>query len=206
MIANLTSLVQCRRASTAAEFGLVLPLLLILLFGVIDGGRLMWEVNKAEKATEMGARFAAVTTPVSPGIVTADFVGGDIGSGDLIPADALGGLSCTKSACTCSGTCPVTDLSVDEDAFDALVTRMQSVRPDITEDNVTVTYRGSGFGFAGGEAPPGGTEPMEISPLITVSLTGLQFRPLTALLLATLDLPSFSTTLPAEDASGAYSN
>ena len=50
------------------------------------------------------------------------------------------------------------------------------------------------------------TEQMEISPQVTVTLTGLQFRPISALLLAALNMPSFSTTLTAEDASGQFSN
>jgi hypothetical protein len=47
---------------------------------------------------------------------------------------------------------------------------------------------------------------MEISPLITVTLKDLEFRPITALLLARMGMPQFSTTLTAEDASGQYSN
>jgi len=39
-----------------------------------------------------------------------------------------------------------------------------------------------------------------------VTLTGVEFHPITAMLLATVTMPSFSTTLTAEDASGAYSN
>ena len=50
-----------RTASSAAEFAMVLPLLILFLFGIIDGGRYMWEVNKAEKATQAGARVAIAT-------------------------------------------------------------------------------------------------------------------------------------------------
>ena len=187
---------------------MVVPLMLILIFATVDVGRLMWEFNQAEKATQMGARFAVVTTPVSPGLVEADFASGTLPAGDLIPADALGGLTCTSASCTCTGNCPVSDLSVDSAAFSALVTRMQAFKPDIQAANVRVTYRGSGFGYAGSAAAGGGgiPETMEISPLVTVSLTGLRFAPATTFLLADLDLPAFSSTLPAEDASGQYSN
>lgn len=201
MIAMLARLWQCRRAASAAEFALVLPLLLLLLFGTIDIGRFMWAVNEAEKATQAGARFAVVTTPVSPGLVDTDFASGTLPAGDLIPATALGALKCTSSACSCTGTCPVTDLSVDSAAFDAIVARMKAMDPSIAADNVEVTYRGSGFGFAGG---PAGT--MEMSPLVTVSLKNLDFTPITSFLLAQISMPAASTTLPAEDASGSYSN
>ena len=45
---------------------MVLPLLLLFIFGIIDVGRLMWTWNRAEKATQMGARFAVVTDMVPP--------------------------------------------------------------------------------------------------------------------------------------------
>ena len=55
------SLLRDRSAASAAEFALVLPLLLLFLFGIIDAGRFMWEYNRAEKATQVGARVAVVT-------------------------------------------------------------------------------------------------------------------------------------------------
>ncbi len=61
------------------------------------------------------------------------------------------------------------------------------------------------MGFAG-NAGSSGTGEMEISPLITVSLSGLQFTPITTFLLASMTMPDFATTLTAEDASGSYSN
>ena len=51
-------LLRDRTGSGAAEFSLVLPLLILLLLGMIDTGRYMWEYNRAEKATQMGARFS----------------------------------------------------------------------------------------------------------------------------------------------------
>ncbi len=57
-----------RTAASAVEFALVLPLLLIFLLGIIDVGRWMWVNNKAQKAAQMGARFAVVTKPVSSAI------------------------------------------------------------------------------------------------------------------------------------------
>ncbi len=187
---------------------MVLPLLLIMMFGTVDVGRFMWELNQAEKATQLGARFAVVTTPVSNGIVTADYADASLDSGDLIPADRLGALKCTSAGCTCVSTCPeVTDLSVNSAAFNAIVARMHAFKPDVAAANVEVTYRGSGFGFADDTAGGGGgSDTMEISPLVTVSLKDLEFEPLTCFILCNIGLPAFATTLPAEDASGAVSN
>jgi Flp pilus assembly protein TadG len=66
MMRLLRQLLRDRRAASAAEFALVLPLLLVLMFGIIDMGRFFWQLNESEKATQMGARMAVVTTPVLP--------------------------------------------------------------------------------------------------------------------------------------------
>jgi len=77
---------------------------------------------------------------------------------------------------------------------------MQVFMPEIAADNVTVEYSGSGLGYAGNPTGP------DVSPLVTVKLSNLQFRPLTSLMLATFTMPSFTTSLTAEDLSGAQSN
>ncbi len=204
----LLRLARSNRAASSAEFAMVAPLLVLMLLGMVDVGRFMWELNQAEKATQLGARFAVVTNPVSNGIVTADYANASLESGDLIPAERLGALKCTSAGCSCVSTCPeIGDMSVNSASFNAIVARMQVFKPDIAAANVEVTYRGSGFGFADDTAGGGGaSDTMEISPLVTVALTDLTFRPITALLFAEIDLPPFSTTLPAEDASGAVSN
>ena len=211
MSAVFARLLRCSRAASAAEFALVVPLLLLFIFGIIDVGRFMWEINQAEKATQVGARMASVTNPVSSGLVDADFANATLPAGSLIPADALGNLVCSSTSCSCAN-CPTSIGSgVDSAAFTAIVNRMAQIKPGITAANVEVTYRGSGFGYAGaaasgagsGSAPP---ETMEISPLVTVSLKDVQFTPITSLLLTSIDLPSFTTTLIAEDSAGTYSN
>ena len=211
MTALLRRLLRCPRAASAAEFALVLPLLLLFLFGVIDVGRFMWEVNQAEKATQVGARMAIVTTPVSPGLVEADFASSTLPAGALIPASALGQVKCTSASCVCTGTCPTMTSTVNSTAFNAIVARMAQIKPDIAAANVEISYRGSGFGYAGTAAsgPGGGSAPpetMEISPLVTVALIGVQFTPITSLLFASITLPSFTTTMTAEDSAGTYSN
>lgn len=195
-----------RSGATAAEFGLVLPLLILFLFGIIDAGRYLWEINKAEKATQAGARVAIVTDVLDGGLANYSYVGKTIGGvtltqGDLIPAAALGELRCTSAGCTCISTCPAVTAPGDYAArFSRVVTRMNYMMPDISASNVRVTYRGSGLGFAG---DPNG---MEIAPLVTVELTGLKFRPMVLFNFAAIDLPPFRTTLTAEDSSGSQSN
>ena len=43
---------------------IILIILILLLLGMIDVGRYMWALNELEKATQMGARMAVVTTMV----------------------------------------------------------------------------------------------------------------------------------------------
>ena len=190
-----------RSGASAVEFALVLPLLLLFIFGIIDAGRYLWEVNKAEKATQVGARMAVVTNIVSPAIAATNYVGvSGLTQGDLVPASALGTVTCSRTSCSCTGTCPSGYATTSTAAFDLIVTRMQKMKRDIVAANVRVTYRGSGLGYAG---DPNG---MDISPLVTVTLTGMTFKPAVGLMLRNVSLPDFRTTLTAEDSAGTVSN
>ena len=201
-------LILDRTAAGAAEFALVLPLLILFLLGIIDGGRYLWEVNKAEKATQAGARVAIVTDLLSSGLVNQTYVGQTVGSvtlgqGDRIPAAALGSIRCTKpsSVVTCAGTGAYPAIgTVNTASFDRIVQRMRFMKQDVAAANVSVTYRGSGLGFAG---DPNG---MEIAPLVTVELSNVQFRPIFLFNAVAFSLPPFRTTLTAEDSSGTQSN
>ncbi len=180
---------------------MVLPLLIILLFAIIDGGRFLWEYNRAEKATQVGARMAVVTNVVSTGLRDNDYIGVDgLTPGQKIPASALGTIVCNSDGCTCTGACTGIGTGQDAAAFSNVVDRMQDIKPDIAAANVELVYRGSGLGYAGD--PTG----MAMSPLVTVRLKDLQFKPLTALMLADVTMPSFTTTLTAEDSVGIMSN
>ncbi|RIX32440.1 TadE/TadG family type IV pilus assembly protein [Sphingomonas edaphi] len=197
-----TVLGDCRAAS-AAEFGLVLPLLLLLLFGIIDMGRFFWTLNTSEKATQIGARMAIVTTPVSPDLVSKSYVNGTVTkAGDLIPASALGIFRCTNTGCTCpTPPCPVANGSVNSTAFNVIVSRMAQISPRIGADNVVIEYSGSGLGYAG---PADGT--MDVQPLVTVSVQNETFNFISLLGLADITLPPARATLTAEDSAGSFSN
>jgi Flp pilus assembly protein TadG len=192
-------LLRDRTAASAAEFAIVLPLLLLFIFGIIDAGRWIWTYNKAEKAAQMGARMAVVTNPLSSSL-TATYVGAcspALTQGDLIPADCFSTVTCTSTGCSDGST-------EDTTAFNAIVARMQKFLPQVTAANVAVEYTSSGLGYAGNPNGP------DISPLVTVKIgtpaTALQFTPITSMLLATMTMPNFTTTLTAEDLSGSQSN
>lgn len=202
MTLMLRHLLGDRRAASAAEFALVLPLLILLLFGIIDTGRFFWQLNKSEKATQMGARMAIVTTPVSPDLVEASYVAGTVKSGDLIPASALGTVECNSGGCRCTvDPCPFSNSTVDTTAFNTIVTRMSQMNPLINPSKVVISYSGSGFGYAGAA-----DETMDVQPLVTVTVRDMQFKPIALLGLAGWNLPAASATLTAEDSSGTFSN
>jgi len=200
---RLTDLIRESRAASAAEFALVLPLLLILLFGIIDVGRYLWQFNQAEKATQMGARYAVVTDPVLNGLYTYSFsVSGGVPQGTAVPTASFDNATCTNSTCTCApggGFCSAT--SRNATAFTNIVARMKMMYPTLTASNVQVNYRNVGLGFAGDPDGP------DVSALVTVSVTGLTFRPMTCLVFAcSISMPDFRAALTLEDASGTISN
>lgn len=51
--------VRDERGAAAAEMALILPLLLMLLFGGMEGGNFFWREHQVVKAAREGARFAA---------------------------------------------------------------------------------------------------------------------------------------------------
>jgi len=204
-------LLRSRSGASAAEFGLVLPLLLILLLGIIDAGRFIWEYNRGEKATQAGARVAIVTQIIPQGVADFKYVNQTVGGinylqGDPLAASALGKITCQQTSgalgCSCdsaNGYCPSLG-TTNTAGFNAIVTRMQAMYPRVSAARVVVEYSGSGVGYAG---DPSG---MDISPLVTVKLKNVPFNPLVLFGLVNFNLPSFSTTLTAEDSASVYSN
>jgi len=202
----LWSFKRDEKGASAAEFALVLPLFLLFLFGIIDVGLYGWKFNKDEKATQIGARMAVVTDVVASGLATENYVGKSVGGvtltqGDVIPASALGLITCNSTTCTCTtAPCPST-VGYNGTSFNRIVSRMQDFDPQIQASNVLIEYRGSGLGYAG---DPNG---MEISPLTTVRLRNMSYNPLTLLLFGgSINLPSCAYTLTMEDGSGTFSN
>jgi len=205
--------ISSERAASAAEFVLVLPLMILFLLGVVDAGRFGWDINRAEKATQTGARWA-VATDIVPGGDASDglknysyAVSSSVPQGTIVDESLFPGVSCQSTSgalsCTCNSSCPF-DTSIDDTAqaaFDAVVGRMQAQYPAITADNVQIDYDWSGLGFAG---DPNGAD---VAPIVTVKLRNMTFQPLTLFLFKTaLPLPSFSYALTMEDGDGTFSN
>lgn len=188
----------------AAEFALVVPLMLLLILGTIDIGIYAYTLNRAEKATQIGARWAAVTDPLNTELKTVNLSGvtvsgTQLGQGDRVPAAALGLLTCNNTTCTCT-TGPCYGTGHDAAAFTKLADRMRQILPGIQNSNIVVEYRGSGLGYAGDPNGP------DIAPLITVRLTGLSYNSIVLSPLGTTtSLPDFAYSITSEDGSGTAS-
>ena len=204
---RLRTLIGDQRGASAAEYALVLPLLLIVLFGTIDVGRYAWSLNQAQKATQIGARWAVATDAI-PSIYGYSFATtGGIPQGTIVPEASFPTIECKTvsgtPACSCAGNLSfcVIEPNKGSAAFTNLVNRMAKIEPDITANNVVVTYAWSGLGFAGDPNGP------DVAPLTTVSLRNLNFAPFTSLIFGgQVSLPAFAYSLPMEDGSGTSSN
>jgi Flp pilus assembly pilin Flp len=201
------ALLRDKRGAGAAEFALMLPLILLFLLGIIDAGRYAWEFNQAEKATQIGARWAVATDVVPSGLSSYSFaVSGGISQGTAVPKTAFGGIWCASDSgtvgCTCkdSSACAF-GTSANPTAFQSLVSRMADIYPNISADNLRIDYDWSGLGFSGDPNGP------DVAPLVTVSLRNVTFQPITTMLFnGTLPIPSAGYTLTMEDGQGSDSN
>nr|WP_232843154.1 TadE family protein [Allopontixanthobacter confluentis] len=212
----MANFARSQSGGAAAEFALVLPATLLLFFGVIDGGRYLWAVNRMEKAVQMGTRTAVVTSVVASELNSADYVDFEcpvydtdgsvidvspIKKGDTICKEAVPTLICTKSgqAVTCGGE------AGSQPAFDRILARMRVVDPSIRDDEVSITYSGSGIGYAGDPSKDdGGNALADAAPVVTVSINRAQMRAL-FLLGGRIPLPGFSYSQTLEDGDGVVS-
>ena len=193
-------------SGAVAEFALVLPVAIIGLFGIIDGGRLMWEVNQAEKATQLGARYAVVTDIVASDLGSYSFaVSGGIPQGTVVPISSFERITCASSGgnvgCSCPNGAPCGfGSTADSTAFQRIVDRMQTIMPAIQPDNVVVDYSWSGLGFSGDPNGP------DVAPIVTVRLVGMEFQPVTFVAFGgSVSLPAADYSLTLEDGQGTES-
>ncbi len=154
------------------EFGLILPVLLLVSFGAVEFTITMFDYHRFGEAARRGARQAIISPPVAR----------------LETLEADGSITCSKTGTVSCGA--ATLLSADN--FNAVVSAIQEIAPSVTGENVSITYRWSEIGDL---STPGG-----IKPLVTVRLTNVTHDFTLLSIIPALDyivLPSFSTSVVA---------
>ena len=207
--------IRDRRGAMAAEFALVLPIMLLFLFGIMDVGYYAWAINQGEKATQMGARWAVATQIIPggqigcandkttpPGLLCYSYAThGSVPQGDTVQTDF--NVVCKNTGCVCKkGVCPFS-LQMDAastGAFNSIVERMNDFKATVRPDKVIVEYSSSGLGYSGDPNGP------DVVPIVTVRLIDMEHRPLFGLLIGSVDLPEFAYSLTSEDGEGTISN
>lgn len=154
------------RGISIVEGMLVIPIVLLVITAMVELGAAMFQINQAAKATQIGARSAAVSSPIV-GDAEYDSLTDDYGSipaGDPTPTAA-------RSVSCGAGTTPC-----DAARLNRLLTGADSscrpqqdsragmcdVAPFIKAENVLVTYHRSGLGFVGRPYGPVSTVTVEL--------------------------------------------
>lgn len=188
--------------ATMVELAIVLPLFLLIFFGLIDFGRMAFHYVTAEKAMQVAARVAAVRPPACAGVALTN-VRGVVAPTETPPKY---GSLCSSGATVCgnpgtvSCTASLANATVDE--IWGLVGGALPIAA--TPANLLISYSfDPNLGFLGGP----------YVPIVTVEIQDLDFEfisPLSALaglaigaepdgLGADISFPSMSVSVPAED-------
>lgn len=187
--------------TTIVEFALVLPVFLLLLFALIDFGRLGFEYVMADKAMQLSARLAVARPPACPGVPLTNLRGA-VAQGAVPP---FYGTNCRAGATVCVNPGTITCVGATSNATVAEIwTAIAPLMPsNATAANLSFTYAfDPNLGFLGGP----------YTPMVTVRTTNLDFQfatPLSALaalaagqdndLPGSLPFPAMTVSLPAED-------
>jgi Flp pilus assembly protein TadG len=199
--AGTKSFGQDDSGSTLVEFAIVMPLFLLVLFGLIDFGRMGFEYVMANKAVQMAARTAVARPPACPGVALVN-TRGVVAPGAVPP---YFGTNCRAGSTVCADPGPVTCTGDASNPTAAeiwgAVNGLMPVGSTVANLRFSYTYT-SDLGFLGGP----------YVPMVTVETVNLTFQFVTPLdglavlagstgpgLPGSLPFPALSVSLPAED-------
>ncbi len=187
--------------STLVEFGVVAAIFLLMIFALVDFGRLGFSYVLAEKATQRAVRVASVRPPICTGLPTihARRLFGALGQ------TVANGTACTAVAGLCEA--PATVRCLGSEANPTARAIWAEVRP-LLPVNAEISHLRFSYSYDPALASLG----TRYAPVITVDLADLDFAFVTPIgALASLagagpsDLgesfvfPPMSSSLPAED-------
>lgn len=196
-----SSLIGDESGTALPELAFVLPLFLLLLFGLIDFGRMGYEFVMANKATDLAARLAVTLPPACTGVATEN-APGVVAVGTAPPRFGTG---CASGASICAAPATVTcTAAVGSTTATEIWTRVEQLMPSYAgPENLKFSYSyDAKLGFLGGP----------YVPVVTVEIAALNFHfasPLGALatlaggswegFAASIPFPTISVSLPGED-------
>ena len=193
----LRRLARDQRGISSIEFVIVATVFFMMIFGMVDFSRAMWEWNAAAKATHWGVRYAVVNDMVTIKMrIWSGTLDGGLGAGSSVTVANLNGLAdtftCISTGCNGNGN---TATDFDDIAFGLIVDRMQLIYDKIQPENVIVEYRHIGLGFAGNPLGP------DLHPAVTITLVGMQFDFITPGFagIFNIPMPAFAATMTGED-------
>lgn len=198
----LTRLGRDQSGAAMVEFTIVVFFFLVLTGGVVEFALGWYQWNSASKALQQGVRLASVSDPVASDLINMTGLEGSAVPGDPMPS-FLRVCNGATQTCTNGGTYSASAMNtivygrgqntcgtIGPDGFAGMCDIFGRIQPQ----NVIITYRHTGLGFAG---RPGGPV-----PTITVELTGLTYNYafLSGLLgFGPVTLPPMRTTAVGED-------
>jgi Flp pilus assembly pilin Flp len=210
---GMLRLLRDETGAALVEATVMMAIVLTFVLGSVDFLFAFYQWNAAAKAVEMGARIAAVSTPLANGLnsLSTSVLSSSLHLGDTMPSFTVTCNAGGGGGCSCSGTCSgvsgfnasaLNDIVYGRgnaacgDATSFYDAGMCDIFPRIQPANVQIVYAQTGLGYAGRNGGP--------VPTITVSIQNLpfQFFFLGGLLgFANINMPGLQTTITGEDLS-----
>ncbi|RDC71377.1 pilus assembly protein [Rhodovulum sp. 12E13] len=207
------------RGSTLVELAIILPLTFLMIFAIVDYGRLHWLVSSSRKATEIAVRVASVRPPICAGLpeqhepAAQDPASGPARFGTLCRAEAN---VCASVAVSCSLEVPAPGSGDTAGALrlatsDEIWRRIEPLMPPGSQKtHIRIAYEtDADLGFLGGPFTPEITveivdtrqDPlfefvMPLGPLAELASGSTTFSSTWSRAVA---FPRMSASLPAED-------
>lgn len=187
----LKRFIQNDSGASAAEFAIILMLLMITTFMVMDMGYALWQWNNAEKATQWGTRYSVVSYPVAEDLELFDCGNTTVTAGMFCTsagAETFGMVVCTGSSGSCTG-----GFAFSTPRATKILTRMQNFVPNLTMANLVFEYEDLQLAFSGRGSPVAS---------VTVRIVDMNFEFLildTLLGMGPITMPDFRATLTTED-------
>jgi hypothetical protein len=203
---NLKRLRDDTEGAAFLEFTVFAMFFFTFLFGVIEFTLAYYQWNAGTKAVQLGARLAAVSSPVSDELAVASWDLADYAPGEIVDVDDGFTIVCTGAE---GGSCSSGDYNAD--AMNTLVfgrgnsSCAEATAPNfgmchlfsrVKPEHVKVTYTYTGMGYAG---RPGGPVPTIRVELVDIPMQFIFFDALFGL--NDYNIPGLASTMSGEDLS-----